>query len=300
MGNIKKLEEIKKFLHERNEYWWKEERPDLDLKYYVPTDVLCEELANYERGLTEEEYDIIYNQNHCGNNYFDTYSEYDYFTNLEGAEYLGGDNTYNHSGNVQNDFQWHTIRLEDDSYIVLLSFHISGDIRANYTDYIVLEFDYDTQFEEIFGGDVSYENCGFILNIFGLEYSVTPLCFDECVEVYDYQTEENIYGVWGNTDEDVRPSIIKQVMKEYMYNKNLINKDDYNMFLKIVDYKEMKKTYENKNHWDKLLNATKDYIKTDDKLQNEVKTGYIKYVNFIMNSIDDEVKTEEKIGRKNF
>ena len=66
MENIKKLEEIRKFLHEKNEYWWKEERPDLDLKYYVPTDILCKELAYYERGLTEEEYDIIYKQNHCG------------------------------------------------------------------------------------------------------------------------------------------------------------------------------------------------------------------------------------------
>ena len=36
MENIKKLKEIQKFLKEKNDYWWNKERPDLDLKYYVP------------------------------------------------------------------------------------------------------------------------------------------------------------------------------------------------------------------------------------------------------------------------
>lgn len=235
MENIKKLEEIRKFLHEKNEYWWKEERKDLDIKYYVPTDVLCEELTYYERGLTKEEYDIIYNQNHCED-------EYDYFTNLEGAEYLGGDNTYNHAGNVQNDFQWHTIKLENGDYIVLLSFHIGGDIRGNYTNYIVLQFDYDTEFEELISGQISYENClGFDLDVLGIKYLVTPLCFDECVEVFDYQKQYNIYGVWGNTDEDVKSMIIQKVIQEYMWVNNLFSKNDYNHFIDVIDYGDMQK-----------------------------------------------------------
>ena len=56
MENIKKLKEIREFLKEKNDYWWNEERKDLDLKYYVPTDIMCDCLADYERGLTEDEY----------------------------------------------------------------------------------------------------------------------------------------------------------------------------------------------------------------------------------------------------
>lgn len=298
MGNIKKLEEIRKFLHEKNEYWWKEERPDLDLKYYVPTDILCKELAYYERGLTEEEYDIIYKQNHCEDNYFDTYDEVNYFTNLEGAEYLGGDNTYNHYGNVQNDFQWHTIKLENGDYIVLLSFHIGGDIRANYTDYIVLQFDYEVQFEEIFGGQISYENClGFDLDVLGIKYLVTPLCFDECVEVFDYQKQDNIYGVWGNTDEDVKSTIIQKVIQEYMYVNDLFSRDDYNHFIDVIDYRDMQKTYENKKHWDNLLTVARHYIQKDNKIEDNIRVCYDKYIDFLMDLINKEVESEE--NRKN-
>lgn len=85
MENIKNLKEIKEMLHERNEYWWKEERPDLDLKYYIPTDVMCDSLAYYERGLTEEEYKAIYKENRQSTRTFFSYDEYDYFTN-EGME----------------------------------------------------------------------------------------------------------------------------------------------------------------------------------------------------------------------
>ena len=56
MENIKKLKEIQEFLKKKNDYWWNKERPDLDLKYYVPTDVICEGLVEYERRLTQEEY----------------------------------------------------------------------------------------------------------------------------------------------------------------------------------------------------------------------------------------------------
>lgn len=216
MENIKKLKEIQEFLKEKNDYWWSKERPDLDLKYYVPTDVICEGLAEYERGLTQEEYKAIYGEEHEENKkWWNSYDELDYFQSLEGAEYLGGDNTYNHSGNVQNDFQWHTIKLSDDKYIVLLAFHIGGDIRGNYTDYIVLEFDYEIGFEEYMGGEISYEyGLTFDLEVDNKKYAITPFCFDECVEVYDKETDDYIYGVWGNTDEDVAETIREKLKEE--------------------------------------------------------------------------------------
>lgn len=215
MENIKKLKEIREFLKEKNDYWWNEERKDLDLKYYVPTDIMCDCLADYERGLTEDEYKRIYGEyGRSKDTYFNTYDEYDYFTNLEGAEYLGGDNTYNHSGSVQNDFQWHTIKLDNDTYIVLLAFHIAGDIRGNYTDYIVLEFDYEIGFEELMN-EISYEyGLTFDLKVDGKTYEITPFVFDECVEVYDREVDDYIYGIWGVDDEEVTEQIREKLNKE--------------------------------------------------------------------------------------
>lgn len=274
MENIKNLKKIKEMLHERNEYWWKEERPDLDLKYYVPTDIICDSLAYYERGLTEEEYKAIYGEEgRKKDTYFNTYDELDYFQNLDGAEYFGGDNTYNHSGNVQNDFQWHTIKLDDDVYIVLLAFHIGGDIRGNYTDYVVLEFDYEVGFEEFMGGEISYENgLGFELDVDGKNYDITPLVFDECVEVYDIETEDYIYGIWGNDDETVREMIRKKVIQNYMEDNNIITRD--NSFLEIDSFsyddkdriKESKKNY---NKWVRLLEKAKEHIGKSNKLDKE-------------------------------
>ena len=176
---------------------------------------MCDCLADYERGLTEDEYKRIYGEyGRSKDTYFNTYDEYDYFTNLEGAEYLGGDNTYNHSGSVQNDFQWHTIKLDNDTYIVLLAFHIAGDIRGNYTDYIVLEFDYEIGFEELMN-EISYEyGLTFELEVDGKTYEITPFVFDECVEVYDREVDDYIYGIWGVDDEEVTEQIREKLNKE--------------------------------------------------------------------------------------
>ncbi len=296
MENIKNLKEIKEMLHKRNEYWWKEERPDLDLKYYIPTDVICDSLAYYERGLTEEEYKAIYGEEgRKKDTYFNTYDELDYFQNLDGAEYLGGDNTYNHSGNVQNDFQWHTIKLNDDTYIVLLAFHIWGDIRGNYTDYIVLEFDYELGFEEFMGGEISYENgLTFDLDVFGKTFEITPMAFDECVEVYDSETDDYIYGVWGNDDESVKSLIIEKVMKEYMNNNDIIDRQEYNNFLEIESYKSIEETRLNYKKQKALLNKTDIYIMEDEKLSEQDKKIYKQYVEFLVVRIKKELELAEK------
>lgn len=296
MENIKNLKEIKEMLHERNEYWWKEERPDLDLRYYVPTDVICDSLAYYERGLTEEEYKAIYGEEgRKKDTYFNTYDELDYFQNLEGAEYLGGDNTYNHSGNVQNNFQWHTIKLNDDVYIVLLAFHIGGDIRGNYTDYVVLEFDYEVGFEEFMGGEISYENgLTFDLDIFGKTFEITPMAFDECVEVYDSETDDYIYGVWDNDDESVKSLIIEKVMREYMNNNDIIDRQEYNNFLEIESYRSIEETRLNYKKQKALLNKTDIYIMEDEKLSEQDKKIYKEYVEFLVIRIKKELELAEK------
>lgn len=207
MENVKKLNEIREFLKKQNDHWWNEERKDLDLKYYVPTDIICQALEDYEVGISKEIADIIEEKNK--DHYFTFYDEYNYYEDLveQGkAKYLGGDNTYNHCGKVQNDFQWHTFKMldEEDKYIVLLAFHIGGDIRGNYTDYIVLEFDYEVGFEEYMMSEISYEyGLTFDLEVNGKVYEITPFVFDECLEVYDREKDDYIYGIFETDDEEV-------------------------------------------------------------------------------------------------
>ena len=193
MENVKKLKEIREYLKARNDKWWNEERTDLDLKYYVPTDIICECLADFEVGIPKDIYDKVLGGDDSYKYWNNSYTNY-----LEGhcIETFGGDNTYNHNGRPQNDISWQTFKMADDKYIVVMSFHIAGDIRTNYTDEIVLEFEYDTQFLEVLD-DISreYDLC-FELEVDNKVYAITPLILDECVEVYDIEREKIIYIIF--------------------------------------------------------------------------------------------------------
>jgi hypothetical protein len=214
MEYVKNLEEIKEAIRPLNKKHWEEDRTDLDLKYYVPTEIMCEALADYEIGISEEVYKRIeeINKEH----YIWGYDIFNYYEENEDYEYLGGDNTYNHSGNVQNDFQWHTFKNKkvNDDYIVLIAFHLGGDMRGNYTDYIVLQFEYEERFLEVMS-ELSYEyGLTFDLEVDNKTYEITPLVFDECLEVRDIETDDFIYHIWANTDEEVIEQIREQVEKE--------------------------------------------------------------------------------------
>ena len=69
---IKRLEEIRQMLKERNDKWYKQERPDIDLKYVVPTDYILDALKDYEIGITEELNNLI-NEKNKDYNYFTWY-----------------------------------------------------------------------------------------------------------------------------------------------------------------------------------------------------------------------------------
>lgn len=194
---MKQLKEIREFMKKINKYWWEEERPDLDLKYYIPTDIICEAFEDYEIDIPDE-----YKENTDG-----------YLAYLEGNNVadFGGDNTYNYLIKVQNDFTWHTFKV-DNGYLVLLAFHIGGDIRGNYTKYIALQFDYEEQFLEIMN-DIPYEyNLWFTLDVDGKSFDIVPI-FDECLEVYDVENDENIYGIYESTDEEVKKQIKEKLRK---------------------------------------------------------------------------------------
>ena len=207
---VKFLKEIKDYLHNKNEYWWKEERNDLDLKYYVPTDVILEALAPYEVGIPKKIYDFLGGEESYNSWYDKTFINY---MEEHCVENFGGDNTYNHNGRLQNDFMWETFKLADDRYWVVLKFHIGGDIRGNYTDEIVLEFSYDTEFLELLEEIPTDYYLYFVLEVDGTVYEIAPKITDECLEVYEPNTGEYISGIWGGTDEEVIEQIREEIKK---------------------------------------------------------------------------------------
>lgn len=60
---------------------------------------------------------------------------------------LNFSNTYNWCGKVTHDLCWTTYVYDGMCYIVMM-IHRFGDVRCNYTDYIVLEYDDEYQFME--------------------------------------------------------------------------------------------------------------------------------------------------------
>ena len=53
------------------------------------------------------------------------------------TEYRKGDNTYNYSSNINNNIDYRIYNINNEVYIKL-KVHKYGDIRANYTDEIIL------------------------------------------------------------------------------------------------------------------------------------------------------------------
>ena len=51
-------------------------------------------------------------------------------------------------------------------------------------------------------------------DIDGKTYEITPFVFDECVEVYDREIDDYIYGIWGVDDEEVTEQIREKLNKE--------------------------------------------------------------------------------------
>lgn len=203
MENIKFLKGIREYLKKENEYWKAE-----DLKYYVPTDYICDILEEYEVGIPKNIYEEILG----GDKGYNTYFGMNYANYLKGncVEDFKGDNSYNHDYMVQNDFEWETFKMNNGKYLVVLSFHIKGDIRGNYTNEIVLEFDYATQFYEVLNEIAGEYNLYFNLKVDDRIYRIAPT-ISEVLNVYDLETDEDINGIYGCSDEEVIENIRRVV-----------------------------------------------------------------------------------------
>lgn len=103
---------------------------------------------------------------------------------------LKADNSYNWNGNVSNDFNYFIYEyVENGKILVDFKVHRYGDVRGNYTNSVVLEFDDAYEFLEI----LSEGRKTVHININDAGYTADVTATHDMIEIYndegDYITE---------------------------------------------------------------------------------------------------------------
>ena len=117
-----------------------------------------------------------------------------------------GDNSYNWSGNVSHDFDIKIYKNAfDGGVFVEFKVHRFGDVRGNYTESVILQFDYDYTFWECIGECDRYES----IEVDGNTYDYTVSALSDTYEVTD---EEGNYicEAYGE-EEDIIEAIKKTI-----------------------------------------------------------------------------------------
>lgn len=103
------------------------------------------------------------------------------------------DNTYNHGGKITNDMNYNIVKI-GKYYYALVMFHLGGDIRGNYTHYLLLRFE---EVYDFFSINETYFTKGIgkrydvDMNIFSEKYSVWDnFCGKDIGEFYEIETGE--------------------------------------------------------------------------------------------------------------
>lgn len=117
-----------------------------------------------------------------------------------------GDNSYNWSGNVSHDFDIKIYRNAlDDGAFVEFKVHRFGDVRGNYTESVILQFNNEYSFWECIGDCDRYED----IEVDGKTYDYTVSALSDTYEVAD---EEGNYicEAYGE-EEDIIEAIKKAI-----------------------------------------------------------------------------------------
>lgn len=112
----------------------------------------------------------------------------------EEAEEISSNNTYNWGANTRNHLNWTAYKCCGETYIVMMVQRGYGDVRGNYTDDIILRFDYYERFlEELMDASyTAFERDGlvFTTNILAEGWDVWDETNDAEVTVYGCDVED--------------------------------------------------------------------------------------------------------------
>lgn len=92
-------------------------------------------------------------------------------------------NTYNWSAPINHDFYYHVYESKiDDKIYITMAVHILGDVRCNYTNEFLLQFDSIEEFYEILGNNSKY----YTIEVdYGVEYYINVDLFNDGVMLND-------------------------------------------------------------------------------------------------------------------
>ena len=96
------------------------------------------------------------------------------------------DNSYNWNG--QRVFNFNLINVDGTNYVTI-KFHRYGDVRGNYTDYMVLDFNRLDLFFEVMMEASSVYTC---VNVRGVEYEISTDIFNEACVFRIYSNDADI------------------------------------------------------------------------------------------------------------
>ena len=103
---------------------------------------------------------------------------------------VGCNNTYNWSSPVNHDFYYHIYESDiNDTIYIVMAIHKYGDVRCNYTNEFLLQFDYIEEFYEV----LTYSNKHYYIETENtVEYDVSIDILSEGVTVNDewYDTSD--------------------------------------------------------------------------------------------------------------
>lgn len=164
-----------------------------EIKYVIDSRVLLDNLRDYEVDIPKQIYEKYYKQ--FGNGVLQYMEQ---LTGVSMSEF-NGYNTYNWGGRIMHDFDYRTYEMEDHTYYVAVQVHRGGDIRVNYTDFVLFKFDYIEQWFEVVE-DISREQFGGIYEINGKHYYYDMSIFDEYLKIYCDETQEE-FNIYAYNDE---------------------------------------------------------------------------------------------------
>lgn len=175
--------------------------------FYVDNRQLLRHLKDYEINIPKNFFDIY--KDEFGNGVL----QYMESVSNESIDNFSGGNTYNYSGKIYYDLDYRICETKDEHYLVAIQTHTGGDVRANYTDFFLLQFDYDTEFYEIID-DFCRNSCYFEFEYMNKEFYVNPQVFNEHLEIWNKNDDEYIYTVWADNITD-----LENQLNEFYKNK---------------------------------------------------------------------------------
>lgn len=110
-------------------------------------------------------------------------------------------NTYNNNACISNDIDWKALETKDNCFF-LVQIHLFGDIRGGYSDWFVLKMDSFHEFWELENW-IQYKTISD-------RYSVDIYLNQECYELIDNNTQENIGEYYSKEVDDLLAEIAEE------------------------------------------------------------------------------------------